>query len=262
MAKTNTSTTKNKSVAGGKNNKNKSPWQGIRPILGTVFIVLLMGFEYLLISTGFKQPNPTDTTPNGWGWGWPIIILVPMAGVMAFFGVMLISNIFSKDPDLSHGELRKAITAGIVVTYIFFIITTLFSDSSPVYKLVTQSTQNSVEEPQSNLQNNTDLELNEIQPAPTQEDLSSETSDDDTVTDNSPADDNAVQPENDSSDLSNQENIDTPLELAASIVNAFTTLVGVVVGFYFTSRSFDSYTEKKLIAQNPELAKIFNNQEE
>ncbi|NOH02293.1 MAG: hypothetical protein HND47_10225 [Chloroflexi bacterium] len=236
-------------------------WAGFRPIAGSVLIVLLMVFEYMFISIGFKQPNPNDPTPNGWGWGWPISILVPMAGVMAFFGVMLISNVFSKNPDLSHGEMRKAITAGIVVTYIFFIMTTLFSGSSPVYKLVAPATPAPTEEASPSPQGDAGLYavayLQETPPPPTEE-AGGEPTEEPTEA----ADDSAGSTADDAAQPAAEDSIDTPLELAASIVNAFTTLVGVVVGFYFTSRSFDSYVDKQLIAKNPELAKLLNKEEQ
>ncbi len=44
-----------------------------------------------------------------------------------------------------------------------------------------------------------------------------------------------------SSEAADQE-INTPLDLAASVINAFTVLTATVVGFYFTTRTAENIT--------------------
>jgi len=212
-------------------------WSGARPWVGSIAILGLLVFEYIFISNGFGN------------WRWPISILVPMSGVMAFFGVLFISNVYSKNPDLSNGEMRKAITAGVVVTYLFFIVTILFSSASPIYRLSTPTEEPAVTEASPDADSSSSLFLvrQDATPEPTEEPGTG-------------TDDEAVQPETDAQDTQ-ETTIDTPLQLAASITNAFTTLVAVVVGFYFTTRTVDTYNKLQALKANPELAKIINEED-
>lgn len=264
-------------------------WNSPRPWLGIIAILALMAFEYWFISNGFKKPvicDPKDTAcdPSMGGWGWPISILVPMAGVMTFLGVLFVSNIFSKKPDLSNGEMRKAITGGIVVTYIFFIMTFLFSSASPVYQLFPQSeaapSEIQATEPPATEAEATEeatvteagsvemdavlVQFQETPPPPTEEETA-EPAETEAVASpepiesaeptEEPAGTEPAAPAEINPTSANVDSIDTPIELAASVVNAFTTLVGIVVGFYFSTRSLDNYNRLQAAKNDPKLLK-------
>lgn len=255
-------------VSTSTNSEALKNWQGPRPWVGGVTIIGLMVFEYWFISNGFKSACPAGKVcdPSQVGWGWPISILVPMAGVMTFLGVLLISNIFSKRPDLSNGEMRKAITGGLVVTYIFFIMTILFSSASPVYRLFppTQGTATAAATEAATTEATTGagagdsgvyaVRLQGTEPAPTEAtpepvqptEVPSETEPAAAV--EAPAPTEAVD-----ANEADSGSVNTPVELAASIIKAFTSLVGVVVGFYFSTRSIDNYNKLQAVKSNPTL---------
>lgn len=241
-------TPKNEAKAVTKKSLDVNYWRQPRVWFGSIFILILIGFEYWFISNGFRSVDHK-------GWGWPISILVPMTGIVTFLGVLFIANLYSKTPDLSNGEMRKAITAGILATYIFFIITILFSNASPIYRLQTVTeaeTATAEASPQSNNGLYLVKSLQETPPPPTEEAAQDEPSD--------PI--NATEVPAITGANSTEDEIDSPLELAANITKAFTSLVGIVIGFYFGSRSFDTYSEKLLLAKYPDLAKIIKKEEE
>jgi hypothetical protein len=253
----------------------ESTWKGLRPWIGGVSILALMAFEYWFISNGFMEPCPPkeQCDPNLVGWDWPISILVPMAGVMAFFGVLFIANIFSKSSDLSSGEMRKAITGGIVVTYIFFIMTILFSPSSPIYKLsplpqtdpaddaASAPSETAIPELTATPQSDAGLYVvrQEITATPNIITIATDTpvptfTATATGVVPEPEADSAEPPADDADEPAAQEaSIETPIQLAASVIKAFTTLVGVVVGFYFSTRSIDNYNKLQALIAKPEL---------
>lgn len=262
--------------AGQQGKLDSKSWKGIRPWVGGAAILLLMGFEYWFISNGFKStcPPKEDCDPNLVGWGWPISILVPMAGVMAFFGVLFISNIFSKNSNLSSGEMRKAITGGIVVTYIFFIMTILFSSASPIYRLTPPPEEDSTNEAIPALevtatpQSGASLYMARQEITPTADSII-------VVTDTPiptpaitvtamPTESEMVptEPAADAGDTTFEAAaIETPIQLAASVIKAFTTLVGVVIGFYFSTRSIDNYNKLQALIAKPELRDTLDEEE-
>lgn len=273
---------KNKGENGQIEGKTSISWAGPRPILGGIAIVALMAFEYWFISNGFKSSCPPDKTcdPKLVGWGWPISILVPMAGVMSFFGVLLISNIFSKSSNLSNGEMRKAITGGIVVTYIFFIMTILFSSSSPIYRLsapveanptieaVETSERTVSPSATATLQSGASLYMVRQEATPTLGGIIIETDTPmptPTETATAAVSETATlppEPSADTGDTTIQETtIQTPIQLAATVIKAFTTLVGVVVGFYFSARSLDNYNKLQALIKKPELKDVLEQEE-
>lgn len=281
------STGKNKSVRKGgdkgqKDDKSNNSWMGARPILGGLAIVALMAFEYWFISNGFRSACPADKIcdPKRVGWGWPISILVPMAGVMAFFGVLLISNIFSKSSNLSNGEMRKAITGGIVVTYIFFIMTILFSSASPIYRLPAPAEASLVAEatgtPEAEvslsatatMQSGASLYVVHQEATPTLGSIMIATDTPiptPTATVTAMVSETATflpEPSADTGDTMTQEaTIQTPIQLAASVIKAFTILVGVVVGFYFSTRSLDNYNKLQALLKKPELKNVLDDED-
>lgn len=209
----------------------RTTWMGIRPWVGSAAILVLLVFEYVFISKGFRD------------WDWPISILVPMSGVMAFFGVLFISNVYSSNPDLSNGEMRKAITAGVVVTYLFFIVTILFSSASPIYRLSAPAEEAQATETSTNTQNSARLFV-------IRQDATPEPTDETEPVPTEPVGETGETP------ATQETTINTPLQLAASITNAFTSLVAIVVGFYFTTRSVDNYNKLQVLKSNPDLAKV------
>ena len=64
--------------------------------------------------------------------GFTIAAILPALGLSVFFGMLMIVNIFSLDPELQKGEMRKAIAASLLAVYFFIIAVTLFSVDSPI----------------------------------------------------------------------------------------------------------------------------------
>lgn len=265
---------------GGRDEEGSSSWKGFRPWVGGAAILLLMGFEYWFISNGFQRKS------DG-GWGWPISILVPMAGTMTFLGILFIANIFSKKADLTNGEMRKAITGGILVTYMFFIMIAVFAEGSPVYRLYPPATDTpsgvattepaeATEAAPTEAPSATEagdagagvllVRLQETQPPPTG--VATEPAQPTEAATEAPAADSAEPPApTDAPDAikqltENQQVVDTPVELASSIINAFTSLVAVVIGFYFSTRSIDYYNKLQALSKAPELLAKFLDEED
>ncbi|MFZ5908877.1 MAG: hypothetical protein ACOYYU_02550 [Chloroflexota bacterium] len=198
----------------------KGPWSGLRPWIGGVAIVFVTWLEYYLIANGY--PSVKDG-----GWGWPPSILVPVVGLIAFFGTLLIANIFSASPDLSAGEVRKAITAAVLVVYFFFIVLLLFSSSSPIYRLPANPAGS--------------IAAEETTPAGTPQAASP----DETTVEESSDQDTQAGGEGEQANVTSEaaaQEINTPLDLAASVINAFTALTATVIGFYFTTRTAENIT--------------------
>ena len=159
-------------------------------ITGYIVAGLFTIIELVIIGVGYAS------------WKWPPAILIPTIGLLTFFGVLVIVNIFSASPDLRKGEIRNAIAASLLAVYFFMIAVTLFAPSSPVFKLqpisVSQSQASDVTTP-------TDT---------------SETGDDQTTQ---------------SSEGETQQT--TINDIVKGLLDDYTSLMMVVVGFYFGGRS-------------------------
>lgn len=138
-------------------------------------------------------------------WKWPPAILIPTIGMLTFFGVLIIVNIFSASSDLRKGEIRNAIAASLLAVYFFMIAVTLFAPSSPVFKLQTTSAA-SVAQSQE-----------EATPSPTETPETESTG-------STPVTENQAQPT-------------SVNDIVKSLLDDYTSLMMIVVGFYFGGRS-------------------------
>ena len=66
---------------------------------------------------------------------WPPAILIPIIGLLTFFGTLALTNAVSQDPNFQKGEIRKAMAASLLSVYFFTLAVTLYADASPVYRL-------------------------------------------------------------------------------------------------------------------------------
>lgn len=185
-----------------------------RTLLGMFFLLLLIVTESLITWWGYKESLPPA-------------ILIPLAGIIAFFGMLFVANVFSDDPAISHGEMRKAITASIIVVYFFVITLALFKGVSPSY--FAQTAEETAEPP-----------ATETEPPITKEPTAAAEASPSPETDKATAGASTAECP-----------INTPLQLVATIATSFTNLVGVVVGFYFVTRGAENITDKILKAKNP-----------
>jgi hypothetical protein len=86
-----------------------------KDIVGYSFAILFTILEIVLIYLAYKI------------WELPPAILIPTVGMLTFFGVLIIVNLFSKNPELQKAEIRTAIAAALLVVYFFLLATTLFA---------------------------------------------------------------------------------------------------------------------------------------
>ena len=93
-------------------------------IIGSILMALLTIIVVLVIYKGYKE------------FGWPPSIMVPIVGLLTFFGTLTLTGVTTPNSDLQKGEMRKAITASMVAVYFFVMALTLFATSSPVFKLM------------------------------------------------------------------------------------------------------------------------------
>jgi hypothetical protein len=96
--------------------KTKVPW---RLIVGYIVAALFTVLELLIISLW-----PTERT-----------LLIPTVGLLTFFGVLIIVNIFSGSHDMRKGEVRNAIAASLLAVYFFLISGAVFAKDSPFHGL-------------------------------------------------------------------------------------------------------------------------------
>jgi hypothetical protein len=68
-------------------------------------------------------------------WKWPPAILIPTIGLLTFFGVLIVANLFSRSRDLREGEVRTAVAASLLAVYFFLLAVTLFASSSPMFRI-------------------------------------------------------------------------------------------------------------------------------
>jgi len=64
-----------------------------------------------------------------------LTVLMPAIGLLVFFGMLIIVNLFSPETELKKGEIRKAIAASLLAVYFFIIAISLFSTVSPIYRI-------------------------------------------------------------------------------------------------------------------------------
>ena len=145
-------------------------------------------------------------------WHWPPAILIPALGILTFFGVMIIVNLFSQSNDLRKGEIRNAIAASLLAVYFFLISVTLFAPSSPLLRFNQPETAN----------------------APVTITAPTETPNPDaTATPEAQvAEENAAAEAEASASESTSVN-----DILKGLLTDFTKLIMIVVGFYFGGRS-------------------------
>lgn len=101
-------------------------------IIGTLMTIALIVAIVLLTNQAVEEFN------------WPPAILIPIIGLLTFFGTLALTNAVSKDPNFQKGEIRKAMAASLLSVYFFTLAVTLYANASPIYRL--QETASSAEE--------------------------------------------------------------------------------------------------------------------
>ena len=156
--------------------------------------------------------------------GTPPAILIPTVGLLVFFGVLIVVNLFSKSPDLQKGEVRKAVAASLLAVYFFIIAVALFAPASPIYKV-----------PQTNLVQG---QATAIEDQDTEEEAEEESSvageaaEADVAEEGSEAEEGAAE-----EGAAEAAGPTTANDIVNGLLNNFTKLIMVVVGFYFGGRS-------------------------
>ena len=161
-----------------------------RNVGGYVVAGLFTILEVLIIGVGYGV------------FDWPPAILIPIIGLLTFFGVLIIVNVFSASSDLRKGEVRNAIAASLLAVYFFVVAVALFAPASPVYRVE---------------------ELGSIQP---QEAITPET------TETSDTED-ALGAEI----VEEEAGATSANDIVKGLLDDYTSLIIVVVGFYFGGRS-------------------------
>lgn len=183
---------------------------------GYGLIAVLLCGQAALIVVGYKQT-------------WPPSILIPTVGVVTFFGVLLAANLFSGDAALRKGEMRKAITASMLVVYFFFVSVILFASASPIYKL-NQSGESTT--PQADVTE--EVFVPEIQGDIVPIALQTEATPEPQATETPEPSQVAEPAANDEADVPK-----TPIDLVYKVISNFTWLMGSVIAFYFGSRTIE-----------------------
>ena len=74
---------------------------------------IVVGLEILAMALLFENEN------------W--VFLIPTIGILTFFGVMIVANLFSNNNDIQKGEMRISIAASLLIVYFLLLSFTLFA---------------------------------------------------------------------------------------------------------------------------------------
>ncbi|KAF0107975.1 MAG: hypothetical protein FD146_1273 [Anaerolineaceae bacterium] len=99
---------------------SKSNWTTIRKILGVIATLLVPLLLVLVIVLAYKEEG-------FWAWDWSPAQLTPVVGIITFFGVLLISNLFSGESNMRNGEVRHAIAASILSVFYYVLAVLIFT---------------------------------------------------------------------------------------------------------------------------------------
>jgi hypothetical protein len=102
----------------------KSTWNTTRKILGVLATFLVPLLLVLIIVFAYKEKG-------SWAWHWSPAQLTPVVGIITFFGVLLISNLFSGESDMRKGEVRHAIAASILSVFYYVLAVLVFTGPDP-----------------------------------------------------------------------------------------------------------------------------------
>ncbi len=211
------------------NHKPPAPRQPVNRkqflIIGSILMALLTIIVVLVIYKGYKE------------FGWPPSIMIPIVGLLTFFGTLTLTGVTTPNSDLQKGEMRKAITAAIMAVYFFVMALTLFASSSPVFKLVDRQ-----------------IELAKASSASTAAPAATAVPAATSAPDSEGSADAAPPP---AASL-HQEAVDSSLNTINIMLESLNNLVLVIVTFYFGSRTVEELNKqiqerlsKKDAAQKP-----------
>ncbi len=181
-------------------------------IAGTILTVVLIFAVIAIVQSGFKE------------FKWPPAILIPVVGMLTFFGTLALTNVTSTSPDFSKGEIRKAIAASLLSVYFFVMAVTLYASSSPIYKLesVAQASAQVADAPTDGSETD----------AATDSSTDGASSTDTTDSASASAAEEAATPK-------------TPIDLVNTLLDGFNKIILAVVGFYFAGRTVEEVTNNR-----------------
>lgn len=175
-------------------------------IVGTTLTIALAVAAVMLVKAGYKE------------FDWPPAIMIPVIGILTFFGTLAFTNASSDSADLRKGEMRKAIAASLLSVYFFTLTVTLYANASPVYRLeeTTQAAAHAAETPASG-----------------------------------EGEDGAAASEGaDTASTDETSSAKTPIDLVNTMLDGFNKIIMLVVSFYFGGRAVEEIARTAQGAQN------------